>query len=167
MPRIAIEAVVAAPFGDVRVITNHLEWYSLAQRSAQVDALRAVYADGYAHARAAEITMNDGGPFQTFVRPRATIICGDFNREHDSALHAKMISSFLDGTPTLTNPWDKLHPGEPYPTTFCLYNRIGDHGELHCDFFFVSPEVLQRVESLHVDQQTQASDHQPIVLTLR
>ena len=83
-------------FGDVRVITNHLEWYSLAQRSAQVDALRIVYADGYAHARAAEITMNDGGPFQTsFVRPRATISATPFNLEHDSALHAKMISPFL------------------------------------------------------------------------
>ena len=70
MPRIAVEAVVAAPFGDVRVITTHLEYYSLAQRSAQVEALRTIYAEGYAHARAAEITMDDGGPFQTFVRPR-------------------------------------------------------------------------------------------------
>ncbi len=167
MPRIAIEAVVAAPFGDVRVITNHLEWYSLAQRSAQVEALRGIYADGYAHARAAEMTMNDGGPFQTFVRPRATIICGDFNLEHGSELHASMVASFSDGTPALTNPWGRLHPGEPYPATFCLYNRIADYGELHCDFFFVSPEVMPRVESLHVDLQTQASDHQPVVLTLR
>jgi len=167
MPRIAIEAVVAAPCGDVRVITHHLEWYSLAQRSAQVDALRSIYADGDAHARAAEITMNDGGPFQSLLRPRATVICGDFNLEHDSALHAKMQAPFVDGPPALANPWDRLHPGEAYPTTFCLYNRMGDHGELHCDFFFVSPDVMQRVESLHIDQQTQASDHQPIVLTLR
>jgi endonuclease/exonuclease/phosphatase family metal-dependent hydrolase len=44
---------------------------------------------------------------------------------------------------------------------------MGDYGQLHCDFFFASPEAMQRVESFHVDQQTQASDHQPIVLTLR
>ena len=167
MPRVAIEAVVAAPFGDLRVITNHLEWYSLTQRSAQVEAVRCIYSDGYAHSSAAEITINDGGPFQHFARPRATVICGDFNLEHGSALHARMVAPFLDGTPVLTNPWGRLHPGEPYPTTFCLHSQIGDHGELHCDFFFVSPEVLHRVESLHIDQQTQASDHQPIVLTLR
>ena len=167
MPRIAIEAVVASPLGDMRVITHHLEWYSLAQRSAQVEALRQIYADGDAHARAAEVTINDGGPFQTLLRPRATVICGDFNLEHVSELHARMMMPFSDGTPALANPWDRLHAGEPYPTTFCLYNRMPNHGELHCDFFFVSPDVMQRVESVHVDQQTQASDHQPIVLTLR
>ena len=58
MPRIAIEAVMAAPGGDVRVITTHLEWYSIVQRSAQVEGLRTIYADGYAHARAADVTMS-------------------------------------------------------------------------------------------------------------
>lgn len=167
MPRIAVEAVIGAPFGDLRVITSHLEWYSLRQRTAQVDALRSIYADGYAHAQAAEITMEDGGPFQTFLRPLPTVICGDFNLEYDSPLHARMVAPFADGTPTLTNPWDWLHAGQPYPATFCIYNRMGDYGELHCDFFFASPEAMQRVESFHVDQLTQASDHQPIVLTLR
>ena len=167
MPRIAIEAVVAAPSGDLRVLTSHLEWYSLIQRSAQVEALRQIYADGDAQARTAMITIDDGGPFHTLLRPRATVFCGDFNLEHDSELHGRMTAPFSDGTPALTNPWDELYPGKPYPTTFCLYNRMPNHGELHCDFFFVSPDVMRRVESVHVDQQTQASDHQPIVLTLR
>ena len=104
--------------------------------------------------------------FQTFLRPKATVICGDFNLEHTSDLHARMIAPLGDGVPALVNPWDKLHPGEPYPATFCIYNRMGNYGELHCDFFFASPEVMARVGSFHVDQDTQASDHQPIVLTL-
>jgi endonuclease/exonuclease/phosphatase family metal-dependent hydrolase len=167
MPRIAIEAVVSAPFGDVRVITTHLEWYSVVQRGAQVDALRRIYADGYAHAKAAEITMEDGGPFQTYLRPRATVFCGDFNLEYTSDLHARMIAPFDDGTPALVNPWDRLNPGKPYPATFCIYNVMEPYGELHCDFFFASPEALARVESFFVDQLTQASDQQPIVLKLR
>jgi endonuclease/exonuclease/phosphatase family metal-dependent hydrolase len=167
MPRIAIEAVIGAPSGDVRVITTHLEWYSVAQRSAQVDELRRIYADGYAHARAAEITMTDGGPFQTYLRPRATVICGDFNLEHSSDLHARMVAPIGGDVPALVNPWDRLHPGDPYPATFCIYNVMADYGELHCDFFFASPEAMQRVEGFFVDQLTQASDHQPIVLTLR
>ncbi len=40
------------------------------------------------------------------------------------------------------------------------------YGELHCDFFFVSPEAAARVTAWQIDQDTQASDHQPLVLTL-
>ena len=169
MPRIAVEAVIGAPSGDVRVITTHLEWYSLKQRSAQVEALRRIYADGDAHARDATITMDErGGPFQTFVRPRAAIFCGDFNLEYTSDLHARMIEPFDDGTPALANAWDVLHPGQPYPATFCIYNKMEpDNGPLHCDFFFVSPSLVPRLAEIRVDQQTQASDHQPVMLTLR
>src|SRR5438105_564905 len=81
MPRIALEVVVGAPFGDVRVITTHLEYYSAKQRMAQAEALRAIYAEGHAYARNGRITSEEGGPFQTFLRPRATIITGDFNFE--------------------------------------------------------------------------------------
>ncbi len=167
MPRIAVEAVIGAPFGDIRVITTHLEWYSLVQRAAQVEGLRRIYADGYAHAQAAEITMEDGGPFQTFLRPKAALICGDFNLEHDSDLHARMVAPFDDVTPALVNPWDRLHPDRPYPATFCIHSKMGNYGELHCDFFFASPETAARIADFRVDQATQASDHQPIVLTLR
>jgi endonuclease/exonuclease/phosphatase family metal-dependent hydrolase len=38
--------------------------------------------------------------------------------------------------------------------------------ELHCDFVFVSEELTARVRSLVVDQETQASDHQPLVLEI-
>ena len=168
MPRIAVEAVIGNADGDLRVITTHLEWYSIVQRASQVEGLRRIYADGYAHARAAEITMGeDGGPFQTFLRPRAAVICGDFNLEHTSELHARMLADFEEGTPALVNAFDMLNPGKPYPATFCIYNTMGNYGQLHCDFFFASPEAAARIEAFHVDQETQASDHQPIVLTLR
>ncbi|MGH8802840.1 MAG: endonuclease/exonuclease/phosphatase family protein, partial [Casimicrobiaceae bacterium] len=65
MPRIAIEAVLEAPWGGIRIITAHLEYYSTLQRTAQVDALRVIYADGDAHARDGGVTIDDGGPFQT------------------------------------------------------------------------------------------------------
>ena len=38
--------------------------------------------------------------------------------------------------------------------------------ELHCDFIFVGEDLAPRVRAIRVDQQTQASDHQPVVLTL-
>ena len=166
MPRIAVEAVIAAPGGDVRVITTHLEYYSATQRMAQVEALRAIHAEGHAYARDAQITRSDGGPFQTFVRPRATIITGDCNFEPDSAEHARMLEPFDDRTPALVDAWQVVHPGEAHPSTFKIYQKDapGDP-ELHCDFIFVGADVRERVRDIRVDRETQAADHQPVILT--
>jgi endonuclease/exonuclease/phosphatase family metal-dependent hydrolase len=167
MPRIAVEAIVAAPFGDVRVVTTHLEYYSARQRMAQTEALRAIYAEGHAYARDAQVTSDDGSPFRTLLRPRATVITGDFNFEPDGPEHPRMLSAFDDGTPPLRDAWQLTHPGQPHPATFCIYQKTDPGGgELHCDFIFVGDDLAPRVRALRVDQQTQASDHQPVVLTL-
>jgi len=62
--------------------------------------------------------------------------------------------------------FELLNPGAPYPATFCIHNVMPGYGQLHCDFFFVSPEAAARVTAWQIDQDTQASDHQPLVLTL-
>ena len=167
MPRIAIEAIVRAPEGDVRVITTHLEYYSARQRMAQVDALRAIYAEGHAYARDAAVTLDDGGPFQTFVRPRATIITGDCNFEPDSPEYRRMLAPFDDGTPPLVDAWHVAHPGIAHPPTFKIYQKDAPTDpELHCDFIVVGDELRPRVRAVRVDGQTQVSDHQPVILTL-
>jgi endonuclease/exonuclease/phosphatase family metal-dependent hydrolase len=167
MPRIALEAVLAAPFGDVRVITTHLEWYSRLQRSAQVEALRGIYAEGHGHARQGSITDTAGGPFHTFPRPAATIITGDFNLEYDDPLHARMLAPFADRTPALADAWDLVNPGLPYPATFKVHEKwVPGDPELHCDFVFVSEELRHRVRRVRSDRETQASDHQPVMIEL-
>lgn len=167
MPRLALETVVSAPFGDVRVITTHLEYYGKKKRAAQIEALRAIYAEGSGHARLATIVDREGGPFHTRSRPAATIITGDFNLEPDDPRHARMIEAFADGTPSLADAWDVAHPGESHPSTFKIYEKeIPGEPELHCDFIFVSSDLLPRVRDVRVDQRTQASDHQPVYLEL-
>jgi endonuclease/exonuclease/phosphatase family metal-dependent hydrolase len=196
MPRMAVEAVIdtasatlraegpprganSAPAGDsaaaqpqawgdhVRVITTHLEYYSGKQRMAQVDALRAIYAEGHAHARDAQMTMTDGGPFQTFIRPRGTVITGDCNFEPDAPEHRRMLAPFVDGTPPLADAWSTLHPGKAHPPTFKIYEKKRpDEPELHCDFIFVGEELRARMRDIRVDVETQAADHQPVILTL-
>jgi endonuclease/exonuclease/phosphatase family metal-dependent hydrolase len=167
MPRIALEAVVRAAFGDVRVITTHLEYYGRKRRSAQVDALRQVYAEGSGHARLGSIVDTDGGPFHTWPRPSPTIITGDFNLEPDDPMHARLLEPFADGTPSLADAWEVVHSGRPHAATFKIHEKeIPDEPEQHCDFIFVSADLVARVRSLRVDQDTQASDHQPVVLSL-
>ncbi|HEX8009431.1 MAG TPA: endonuclease/exonuclease/phosphatase family protein [Casimicrobiaceae bacterium] len=167
MPRIALEAVIETPFGGVRVITTHLEYYGTKKRAAQVEALRAIYAEGSGHARLGTIVDTEGGPFHTRLRPAATIITGDFNLEPDDPLHARLLQPFDEGTPPLADAWELAHPGEPHPATFKIYEKEEPgEPEQHCDFIFVSADLAARVREVRVDQKTQAADHQPVLLTL-
>jgi endonuclease/exonuclease/phosphatase family metal-dependent hydrolase len=164
MPRIALEAVVRAPFGGVRVITTHLEYYGKLKRTAQVEALRAIYAEGSGHARSGQIVETGGGPFHDYLRPAATIITGDFNLEPDDPLHARMIAPFGDGTPPLSDAWEAAHPDVAHPATFKIYEKENPgEPEQHCDFIFVSADLVPRLKAIRVDQETQASDHQPVL----
>jgi endonuclease/exonuclease/phosphatase family metal-dependent hydrolase len=167
MPRVAVEAVVSAGFGNMRVITTHLEYYSQVKRSAQVEALRTIYAEGYRYADNPRTSVQDEGPYQAFARPADTVITGDFNLEPDDPLHARMCAAFDDGTPSLFDAWPTANPGTPHPPTFRIYEKQepGDP-ELHCDFIFVSDALRPRLVSIMVDTQTQVSDHQPVLMTL-
>jgi endonuclease/exonuclease/phosphatase family metal-dependent hydrolase len=168
MPRVAVEAVVTADIGDVRVITSHLEYYSRRKRAAQVNALRSIYAEGYAYAANPRVGVADEGPYIAQPRPAHTVITGDFNLEPDDPLHARMGEPFGDGTPALFDAWEIVHPGQPHDPTFKIYEKK-DPGEpeQHCDFIFVSEGLRARVAKLWVDTVTQVSDHQPVLLELR
>ena len=168
MPRIAVEAVVRASFGDVRVVTTHLEYYSLRKRSAQVNALRAIHAEGYGYASNPRVGVDDEGPYIAQPRSANTVITGDFNLEPDDPLHARMGDPFDDGTPPLFDAWEVAHPGTPHDPTFRIYEKAepGDP-DLHCDFIFVSESLRPRVARIAVDTVTQVSDHQPVLLELR
>lgn len=167
MPRIAVEACVVAPFGELRVVTTHLEYYSQRQRAAQVEVLRAIHAEGHGHARAGSAVDTTGGPFHTHLRPASTVVTGDFNLEPDDPLHARMEAPFADGTPRLADAWAARHPGMPHPGTFKLYEKdFPDQPELHCDFIFLSEDLVPRMSAIRVDRATQAADHQPVIVTL-
>jgi len=167
MPRVAVEAVIAAPGGDVRVITTHLEYYSIVQRSAQIEALRALYREGHGHSRTVPASRGEGGPFEVFARPEATIITGDFNLPAGDALHARMQAPFDDGTPALVDAWTVRHPGIAQPPTFCVFKPYPAHRKPYaCDFVFVDPNARARLTDVAVDVETQASDHQPVIVTL-
>jgi len=165
MPRLALEAVISAPSGDVRIITTHLEYYGTKRRTVQVEALRNIYAEGSGHARLGGIVDATGSPFHTMPRPSATLITGDFNFEPEDPLHARMLEPFVDGSPALVDAWEAAHPGESHPATFKIYEKeVPDEPEQHCDFIFVSSDLKERIRTVRVDQQTQASDHQPVLL---
>ncbi|NTV10622.1 MAG: endonuclease, partial [Zoogloea sp.] len=84
MPRVCLEAMVQAPFGWVRVLTTHLEYYSARQRRAQVEALRGIQREAAGLAAAGEAKGKVDASFSTGPRPASAILCGDLNCEPES-----------------------------------------------------------------------------------
>lgn len=153
MPRGALEAVIEAPAGALRVITTHLEYYSGSLRAAQVGRLGEIYREGD-HPMAGQ----GEGPFRPLARPVSALVCGDFNMPPEDPLHARMkAGGFADA-------WEALHPGTPHPATF----KVFEEGETPycCDFAFASEDLLPRLRSIRVDGANRASDHQPVILAI-
>jgi endonuclease/exonuclease/phosphatase family metal-dependent hydrolase len=165
MPRVAVEAVVAAPFGELRVITTHLEYYSKRQRTAQVARLRAIHAEGHGQARAPARSRDDDGPFRVLPRPFATIVCGDFNLPAGDEDWQAMQAPFDDGTSRLNDAWRLVHGDAPQPPTFCVHEAFAPGSKpVACDFVFASDEIAGRVRRIEIDGHARLSDHQPVVV---
>jgi endonuclease/exonuclease/phosphatase family metal-dependent hydrolase len=96
----------------------------------------------------------------------AAIVTGDFNVPPEDPLYARMQAPFADGVPRLLDAWQRVHPGTPNPPTFCLHDREHGAAPYCCDFVFVSADLAPRVSQVRIDLDTQASDHQPVIVEL-
>ncbi len=177
MPRLCSVLTVQHPaLGSVRIMTTHLEYYSHAQRIAQVRGLRALHLQACAQQVAQPPAQTDDGtPFQAQVHTPHAVLCGDFNMQaHDPAYAVLAAPLSVDeaagwatpGAVPLHDAWQLLHPGTPQPPTFCVYEQRYAKEPIACDFVWVSDTLKHRVRGVQVDGQTQASDHQPVLLSL-
>src|SRR5260221_6927363 len=153
MPRAAVEAVVEAPFGPLRIITTHLEYYSGAHRAAQVARLREVCGEGSERG-------DREGPFRAMPWSRSAVVCGDFNLPPHDPLHARLSEFLVDA-------WQALHPGQPHPQTFRVHERATGESPYCCDYVFVTRDLAPRLAAIRVDAANRASDHQPVIVDFR
>lgn len=155
MPRVALEAVVEAPWGLVSVVTTHLEFFSAKQRAAQVERLCELQAERTAHAPAPPARYK--GPFEPFARPAASILCGDFNMRPEDPLVARLLEVWRDA-------WTAVNPGVAAPSTFGLHDKTFGEEPYRCDFVLVTPDLAPRVAAVRIDTAARESDHQPVVV---
>jgi len=167
MQRMAIEAVVEAAWGPLRVVTTHLEYYSSRQRMAQVEALRKIHEEACGHAASAGMSGAAGSPFEARARPASAIFTGDFNFRPEDSGHVRMTALHDSATPRLFDAWSMAHADAAHvPTVGLFENSFAD--QPYCfDYLFVTPDIGGRVISVDTDPATRASDHQPLYMELR
>ena len=162
MPRAALEAVIQAPFGPLRVITTHLEYYSAGHRAAQIERLRELHA----HTNSETAGGESDGPYQRLPHPQSALACGDFNMPPEDPLRTRFVEAFVDGTAKFMDAWQVLHPDDAHPHTFRVHERREDQSPYCCDYVFVTEDLAPRLRSITVDSDNQASDHQPVIVEL-
>ncbi|HEY8610909.1 MAG TPA: endonuclease/exonuclease/phosphatase family protein [Roseomonas sp.] len=163
MPRMLIEATILAPFGPLRIMTTHLEYFSAEHRRLQVEAIRAAHS--LACDRAARPCEPGTAAYALQPSPRSAILTGDFNMAPSDPAKLRLSDPFEDGIPRLLDGWGICHGDKLHPHSFCITDQT--YGEPHCcDYVFVTENLAPRVETVRYDVETRLSDHQPVVLTL-
>jgi endonuclease/exonuclease/phosphatase family metal-dependent hydrolase len=153
MPRTAVEIVVEVPFGPLRVMTTHLEYYAKDHRVAQIERLRELHIEACGE----HLRVDEPGSYEFYERGTQAIVCGDFNLKHDGPEHRQMLDAgFVDA-------WQALNPGKPREPTFHVHDGEPPYC---CDYVLVTPDLVPRLRSFRIDMATQASDHQPVSVEL-
>ena len=166
MARQATEITVATTKRRLRVINTHLEFHSARQRLAQIERLRDLHEEIVSGVQTPP--KNDlTGPYQSFSRPKDCIICGDFNMETDFNEYGAMLAPLADAKTFFHDAWQIVHDDRPHDPTCGVHDHDQWPQGSHCrDFFFVTDEIAHAAQEVSVDTQTNASDHQPLILRI-
>ena len=168
MQRVAVETVLRSPWGPLRITTTHLAYYSSIQRAAQVERLRGLQAEAARHAQDLAHPHKEGRPFETLPRPASSVLTADFNFRPEDPLCARIQAPIGTGVPAYRDAWTLAQPGSPHAPTLGVYDKVQWPGDATCcDFIFVTEDLAPRVEAVDVNADTDASDHQPVLLRLR
>ena len=167
MPRVAVEATLQAPMGPLRVTTTHLEYFSEVQRRAQAVRLRNLHDEACLRATHwSDSASLHGTPFDTVPQTDRAVLVGDFNFPPEHPAYGELQSPLAVGGPRLRDAWAIRNGHKPHAPTFCVHTTAYSKTPYCCDFAFVSMSLGRRVRALEVDLETQASDHQPVLLEL-
>jgi endonuclease/exonuclease/phosphatase family metal-dependent hydrolase len=162
MQRLLVEMVVNADIGPLRVMTTHLEYYSLRQRQAQIGAIRRLHAEACAMSGRPPLAEERGGSFEVFARPAEALLCGDMNFPASAPERAQILAPFSDVTASFRDAWSVLRSGDPHAPTVGIH-PVDFVDQPECfDFVFVTEGLASRLKAHGIDAATEASDHQPV-----
>ncbi|WP_020656178.1 endonuclease/exonuclease/phosphatase family protein [Massilia niastensis] len=169
MQRVALEVTVATPAGLLRVTTAQLEHSSRRQRTAQVERLRELQREAWAHARLEAPAGAPALPDPCAAPPRAApaLLAGDFNMLPGSPEYLRLIAPFGCATPPLRDCWDLAQPCRRHAPTVGLHEPgPGAIAPFTFDYVFASADLAGKVRRIRVDASEQGSSHQALLVEL-
>jgi endonuclease/exonuclease/phosphatase family metal-dependent hydrolase len=162
MRRQALEITVQTTFGALRVTNTHLEYYSPAQRHAQIARLLDLQEEASTYRQAAD----EREPYGRQMIAASGILCGDFNFDVSDPQHAMLHSASRPGL-NYRDAWTLRYPDRRHEPTCGIHDHAQwTHGADCRDFIFVSEDMAGRIRRVEVDRVTDASDHQPVLIEL-
>lgn len=166
LQRAALECVIAAPGGAMRVYSVHLDHMSPDERLMQIADLRkrliSTPQEGTAVTGAVEFGTQDS------PAPEDYIVLGDFNFQPDSPEYEALFgrSDVFYGR-SLRRDWpvDAMAYLERYCETSHSW-LDGGGKRMMLDYVLVSPTLAPRLRDARVDETAEGSDHLPLWVEL-
>lgn len=162
LQRSALEALVIAPSGPIRIYSVHLDHVSVTERSLQIAHLKerafAYVGEGGAISGSAEYG------FPEPPRPEGFVLMGDFNMDRFSPEYALMVGEQDDASRAVdADPIDVYALGDGLPDGAVSWvddakpetNRL-------IDFAFVEKSLAGRAGKVRIDREAKGSDHLPV-----
>lgn len=168
LQRSALEAVIAAPGGPIRVYSVHLDHVSPEERMAQIDCLKrwfqAVPAEGVAVTGAADFGMADT------PAPEDYVALGDFNLQPETPDYECLFGQkdpYYGRVPRRSFPVDAhAHLGKRPAGSYSWEGPSGAGERLLLDYALVSPTLAGRLQDAFIDTTSRGSDHFPLWVEL-
>lgn len=163
LQRGALETVIDAPGGALRVYSVHLDHVSPDERLAQIDFLK----DRACH------YVDEGGPLTGAIEfaisdlpvPADFLIMGDFNMEPESPEYIAMVGrndAYYGRAPRAGYPTDAEAHLRSRPSDGYSWISEDQSRRMHLDYCFVSGGLVHRLKACRVDNSAHGSDHFPV-----
>ena len=166
MPRQVTEVTVKTQQFTVCIMTTHLEYGSQTQRFAQAKRILDI-KDDIDQLSLNPATVQEPGPYAKLERSNKLILCGDFNFESNSSEY-DLLTNDSHNQEALVDSWSHLNSNDEHAPTCGIFDKKQWPNGAHCrDFAFVSSNLKNNVDSMIVNEETDASDHQPFVISLK
>ncbi len=162
MPRGCVEVRLRYKGDVLSILNTHLAYHSQGERVAQVRFLTELKRNGLGRYMANR-AQSGTSAYEVLVDPKYYILCGDLNLTPDSGDYEVLTQEGM-----WQDSWTHLYAETTHAPTCGIFDQDQWGEGPHCrDFFFVTPELTNDLEKMYVNQQTDASDHQPIYLEIR
>lgn len=162
LQRSALEALVVAPSGPLRVYSVHLDHVSPTERALQISHLKerafAYAGEGGAISGSAEFGYPEP------PRPHGFVLMGDFNMDRFSPEYALMVGEEDEGSgEPSSHPVDVYSLGDGLPDGAVSWvDDVKPEESLLIDFAFVEASLAGKVGRVRIDGEAKGSDHLPV-----